>query len=96
MENLIVESDLIVYKEIVGPAIYDRYGEDMMMVESIDFVFGKDAFKTTKVNMRDFIGVIRSETSKSNREGNNWTTLCWKIGNHVTTHSSGRYQVKDV
>ena len=74
MENLFVESYLIVYKEIVGLAIYDRYGEDMMIVEPIEFVFGKDVSKTTKVNVRDFIGVIRSETSKSNREGNNWTT----------------------
>lgn len=36
MENLFVESEEIVYKEIVGPAIYDRYGEDTMMVEPID------------------------------------------------------------
>ncbi|KAG5396463.1 hypothetical protein IGI04_018277 [Brassica rapa subsp. trilocularis] len=59
---------------MVGPAISDRYGEDMMMVEPIEFLFGKDTFKTTKVNVRDFIGVIKSETSRSNREEDDWTT----------------------
>ena len=42
-----MESEVIIYKEIIGPAIYDRYGEDMMMAEPIDFVLSKHAFKTT-------------------------------------------------
>ncbi|WZZ44622.1 hypothetical protein YC2023_040881 [Brassica napus] len=65
--------EVIAYKEIIGPAIYDRYGEDMMMVEPIDFMFWKDAFKTTKAS-RDFIDVIKLETSNSNREEDDWTT----------------------
>ncbi|KAF3510592.1 hypothetical protein F2Q69_00005554 [Brassica cretica] len=45
----------------------------MMMVEPIDFMFRKDAFKTTKAS-RDFIDVIKRETSNSNREEDDWTT----------------------
>lgn len=44
-----------------------------MMVEPIDFMFWKDAFKTTKAS-RDFIDVIKLETSNSNREEDDWTT----------------------
>ncbi|KAF8050087.1 hypothetical protein N665_2045s0001 [Sinapis alba] len=68
MENLFDESEIIVYKEIIGPAIYDRYGEDIIMVEPVDFVFREDAFKTMHAYVRDFIGVIKSETSKSKPE----------------------------
>ena len=58
-----MQSEVIVYKEIMGPAIYDRYVEDMMMLEPIDFVFSKDAFKTTKAYVRDFLSAIKTEES---------------------------------
>ena len=39
------------YKNISGPPIYDTYGEDVMIVEPIDFVFREDAneFKKTLI-----------------------------------------------
>ena len=43
-----------VYKEIRGPAIFNTYGEDVMIVEPIDYVLRKDAFKTMHAYVRDF------------------------------------------
>lgn len=79
MENLSVESKVTVYKEIIGLAISDQFGEDMMIVEPIDFVFSKDAFKTTKAYVRDFLSAIKTEES-------NCTNVHWKIGNRLNTH----------
>ena len=71
-----------VYKEITGPAIFDTYGEDVMIVEPIDYVFKKDAFKTMHAYVRDFRGSIKSETLRSNSEENNRT----KVENCVAAH----------
>ena len=51
-----------VYKEILGPAIFDTYGEDIMIVEPIDYVFRKDAFKTMHAYVRNFRDSIKSGT----------------------------------
>ncbi|WZZ51436.1 hypothetical protein YC2023_051543 [Brassica napus] len=64
-----------VYKEITGPAIFDTYGEDVMIVEPIDYVFKKDAFKTMHAYLRDFRGSIKSETLRSNSDENNRTKI---------------------
>ncbi|WZZ47309.1 hypothetical protein YC2023_043568 [Brassica napus] len=79
-ENLFVQSQVIVYKEIIGHAIYDRYGEDMMMVEPIDFVFSKDAFKTTKAYLRDFMSAIKTEESKcTTRALEDWESFGYSL-----------------
>ena len=80
MENLFVESEVIVYKEIIGPAIYDRYGEEMVMLEPIDFVFSKDAFKTTKAYVRDFMSAIKTEESKcTTRALEDWESFGYSL-----------------
>ena len=80
MENLFVQSEVIVYKEIMGPAIYDRYVEDMMMLEPIDFVFSKDAFKTTKAYVRDFLSAIKTEESNcTTRTLEDWESFGYSL-----------------
>ncbi|KAJ4917618.1 hypothetical protein Rs2_03168 [Raphanus sativus] len=73
MDTLFVESEVIIYKEIIGPAIYDRYDEDMMTGERIDFVFRKDAFKSTNKHVRNLLGVVKGQISRF--EDDNWSTL---------------------
>ena len=70
---LFLESEEIVFREIIGSAIYDQYGEDMMVVEPIDFVLSKYAFKTSDAHARDLFSVVKSGTSKS--EEVNWSAL---------------------
>ena len=79
MENLFVESEVIIYKEITGPAIYDRYGEDMMMLEPIDFVFSKDAFMTTKAYVRDFMSAIKTESKCTTRALEDWESFGYSL-----------------
>ena len=66
----------------IGPAIYDRYGEDMMMVEPIDFVFSKEAFKTTKAYVSDFMSAIKTEKSKfTTRALEDWESFGYSLIN---------------
>ncbi|WZZ04492.1 hypothetical protein YC2023_090413 [Brassica napus] len=50
-----------------------------MMVEPIDFVFSKDAFKSTQSYVRDFIGPIQREILGSNGEESNWVTRALEV-----------------
>ena len=52
------------YKNISGPPIYDTYGEDVMIVEPMDFVFRE--FKTMHAYVKDFMGSINNGTLRSN------------------------------
>ncbi|KAF2543355.1 hypothetical protein F2Q68_00031632 [Brassica cretica] len=52
------------YKHISGPPIYDTYGEDVMIVEPMDFVFRE--FKTMHAYVKDFMGSINNGTLRSN------------------------------
>nr|VDD13109.1 unnamed protein product [Brassica oleracea] len=54
----------------------------MIIVKHVDFIFWNDAFKTTKVNVRNSVGVIKGETENSNHEEDGETTRalqeCWE------------------
>ncbi|KAL0654017.1 hypothetical protein Bca4012_096708 [Brassica carinata] len=59
------------YKNISGPPIYDIYGEDVMIVEPMDFVFREGAFKTMHAYVKDFMGSINNGTLRSNGGAHN-------------------------
>uniref|UniRef100_A0A0D3C1V9 Uncharacterized protein n=1 Tax=Brassica oleracea var. oleracea TaxID=109376 RepID=A0A0D3C1V9_BRAOL len=54
----------------------------MIIVKHVDFIFWNYAFKTTKVNVRNSVGVIKGETENSNHEEDGETTRalqeCWE------------------